>query len=107
MPAKRIFVEMEYHKNCIKLDDGTNKKHQKIKDENGDDLKFVSLIAALNYMSLQGWELVGTTPGGGSTSGVSFGNYMYASSDSKVYYLFSKEVSDEELQEAVNNGYKK
>jgi len=107
MPAKKIFVEMEYHKNCIKLDDGTNKKPQKVKDENGKDLKFISLIAAINYMSLQGWELVGTAPGGGSTSGVAIGNYMYASSDSKVYYLFSKEVSDEELQEAVNNGYKK
>ncbi len=103
--AKRIFVEMEFHKNRIKLDDGTNKKRQPLKDNEGNDLKFISLIGALNYMSLQGWELidtksvtkgsayVGTYGGGGST-------------DTKVYYIFSKEVSDEELEEAVKNSYK-
>lgn len=48
---------MEFHKNSIKLDDGTNKKRQPIKDEDGKDLKFISLIGALNYMSLQGREL--------------------------------------------------
>lgn len=58
--AKKLFVEMELHKNCIKLDDGTNKKHQSLKDENGKEIKFTSLIGALNYMSLQGWELVDT-----------------------------------------------
>ena len=58
--AKKLFVEMEFHKNCIKLDDGSNKKPQPLKDENGKDLKFTSLIGALNYMSLQGWELLDT-----------------------------------------------
>lgn len=103
--AKRIFVEMEFHKNSIKLDDGTNKKRQAIKDENGKDLKFTSLIGALNYMSLQGWELLETksvTKGSGYV-----GAYGGASlTDTKVYYIFCKEVSDEELQEAVNNSYK-
>lgn len=31
--AKRLFVEMEYHKNSIKLDDGSTKKRQPIKDK--------------------------------------------------------------------------
>jgi len=103
--AKKIFVEMEFHKNCIKLDDGTNKKRQPIKDENGKNLKFTSLIGAINYMSLQGWELLETksvTKGSGSV-----GIYGGASStNTKVYYIFYKEVSDEVLNEAVNNSFK-
>lgn len=58
--AKKLFVEMEFHKNSIKLDDGSNKKRQPIKGDDGKDLKFTSLIGALNYMSLQGWELIDT-----------------------------------------------
>ena len=66
--AKKLYVEMEYKKNSIRLDDGSNKKPQTIKGNDGEDLKFNSLIGALNYMSLQGWELVETksvTKGGG------------------------------------------
>ncbi len=103
--AKKLFVEMEFHKNSIKLDDGSNKKRQAIKGEDGKDLKFTSLIGALNYMSLQGWEFVDTKSvisGSGSV-----GAYGGASSTStKVYYIFSKEVSDEELEQIVNNSYK-
>lgn len=103
--AKRLFVEMEYHKNSIKLDDGSTKKRQPIKDKNGKDLKFISLIGAINYMSLQGWELVDTKS---ITSGAGYiGIYGGGSStDTKVYYIFSKEVSDEKLQEVVDNSYK-
>ncbi|MDE7413246.1 MAG: hypothetical protein K2N05_05585 [Muribaculaceae bacterium] len=104
--AKKLFVEMEFHKNSIKLDDGSNKKPQPIKGDDGKDLKFTSLIGALNYMSLQGWELVDTksvTSGGGYV-----GAYGGASSTStKVYYIFSKDVSDEELKQIVDGSYKK
>ncbi len=103
--AKKIFVDMEFHKNTIKLDDGTNKKRQPLKDENGKNLKFTSLIGAMNYMSLQGWELLDTKS---VTKGSGFvGAYGGASStDTKVYYIFCKEVTDEQLQEAVENSYK-
>lgn len=96
---------MEFHKNCIKLDDGTNKKRQTLKDGNGNDLKFTSLIGALNYMSLQGWDLVDTKS---VTSGSGYvGSYGGASSTStKVYYIFSREVSEEELKNAVEDSYK-
>lgn len=96
---------MEFHKNSIKIDDGSNKKRQTIKDINGKDLKFTSLIGALNYMSLQGWELVDTKS---VTSGSGYvGAYGGASSTStKIYYIFSKEVTDEELTHIVNNSYK-
>lgn len=103
--AKKLFVEMEFHKNSIKLDDGSNKKRQALKGEDGKELKFISLIGALNYMSLQGWELVDTksvTSGGGYV-----GAYGGASSTStKIYYIFSKDVSDEELEQIVNDSYK-
>lgn len=103
--AKKLYVEMEYKKNSIRLDDGSNKKPQTIKGADGRDLKFNSLIGALNYMSLQGWELVETksvTKGGGYV-----GAYGGASSTSTtVYYIFCREVSDDELEEAVNNSYK-
>lgn len=103
--AKKLFVEMEFHKNSIKIDDGSNKKRQAIKGIDGKELKFTSLIGALNYMSLQGWELVDTKS---VTSGSGYvGAYGGASSTStKVYYIFSKDVSDEELEQVVNNSYK-
>ena len=103
--AKKLFVEMEFNKNSIKLDDGSNKKHQPIKGEDGKDLKFTSLIGALNYMSLMGWELVDTKS---VTSGSGFvGAYGGASStNTKVYYIFSKDVADEELEQVVKNSYK-
>ena len=104
--AKKLFVEMEFQKNCIKLDDGSTKKSQPLKDEIGKDLKFTSLIGALNYMSLQGWELLDTksvTSGGGY-----IGAYGGASStETKVYYIFCKEVTDEELTQVVENSFKK
>lgn len=104
--AKKLYVEMEYKKNSIKLDDGTDRKPQTVKGTDGKDLKFNSLIGALNYMSLQGWELVDTksvTTGGGFV-----GAYGGASSTSTtVYYIFCKEVSDEELEETVANSYRK
>ena len=104
--AKKLYVEMEYKKNSIKLDDGTDRKPQTVKGTDGIDLKFNSLIGALNYMSLQGWELVDTksvTTGGGFV-----GAYGGASSTSTtVYYIFCKEVPDEELKETVANSYRK
>lgn len=105
LQAKKLFVEMEFHKNSIKLDDGSNKKRQAVKSKDGKDLKFTSLIGALNYMSLQGWELVDTKS---VTSGSGYvGAYGGASSTStKVYYIFSKDVSDEELEHVVSKSYK-
>ena len=48
-------------------------------------------------MSLQGWEFVDTksvTEGAGGLT------------DTKVFYIFSKEVPDEELEQAVKGSYK-
>ncbi len=56
-------------------------------------------------MSLQGWDLVETKS---ITSGSGFvGAYGGASStNTKVYYIFCKEVTEEELQQVVSNSYK-
>lgn len=96
---------MEFHKKSIKLDDGSNKKRQTLKDKDGQDLKFTSLIGALNYMSLQGWELedIKSVTSGSGYVGVYGG---VSSTSTKVYYIFSKEVSNEELEQVVNNSYK-
>lgn len=101
--AKKLFVEMEFHNNSIKIDDGSTNKRQAIKGTDGKDLKFTSFIGALNYMSLQGWEFIGTrTDGSGSI--VNYGGLSEMSTE--VYYIFSKDVTDEELEQTVNNSYK-
>ena len=102
LQGKKLFIEMEFYKNCIKLDDGSNKKPQPIKGEDGKDLKFKSIIGALNYMSMQGWELV-------DTKSVVSGMYLggHGGTETKVYYLFSKDVPDAELKQIVDNCYKK
>ncbi len=101
LTAKKIFVEMEFYKKCIKLDDGTNKKRQIIKDEHGKDIRFISLVGALNYMSLQGWNLEETKS---VTSGARYDGASETST--KVYYIFSRDVSDEELRQVVNKSYR-
>ena len=102
--AKKQFVEMEFYKNTIQIDNGASQRRHTLTDADGKALKFKSLAAALNYMSLQGWELVDTksvTVG----SGQSTQERGYSSMGTTVYYLFSKDVADEELAEAVRNGY--
>lgn len=94
--AKRLYVEMEYIKNTIRLNDGSNKKPQTVKGTDGEDLKFKSLIGALNYMSLQGWELLDTKPINGGD----------ASHTVVAYYIFYKDVSDEELEATVKDSFK-
>lgn len=96
-----MYVEMEYSKNSIKLDDGTNKKAQYLKDESGQEIKFRTLVGALNYMSLSGWDLVDTksiTHGSGS-GGISV-------TGTSVYYIFCKDVSEDELKQVVADSYR-
>lgn len=103
--AKKVFVEMEFYNNSIVLDDGTDKKPQTIKNSDGKDLKFKTLMGALNYMSLQGWEFVEIKS---ITSGSGYVNVGGGSSrtTTNVTYIFSKDISDEELQEIVERSYK-
>ncbi len=96
---------MEFNKNSIKLDDGTNKKPQTIKDEAGKEIKFTSLIGALNYMSLEGWDLVDTKSiisGSGYVNGLGGAS----STKTKVSYIFCKDVPEDVLSQIVANSYK-
>ena len=102
--AKKQFVEMEFYKNTIQIDNGASERRHTLTDADGKALKFKSLAAALNYMSLQGWELVDTksvTVG----SGKIYNNEGRSSTNTTVCYLFAKDVAVEELAEAVRNGY--
>ena len=101
--AKRIYVEMEYDNHSIKLDYGTDKKPKTVKGSDGNDLKFKSLVGAFNYMSLQGWELLETKS---VVRGRGSAYTGYSRTSTNVYYIFYKEVSDEELQNVVNKSYK-
>jgi hypothetical protein len=57
-------------------------------------------------MSLQGWELLDTES---VTQGAGFSNagIGVSSTDTKVFYIFYKEVTDSVLQETVKHCYKK
>lgn len=100
--AKKIFVKMEFSSNKIYLDDGSSRKAQALKGDGGKELKFLSLAGALNYMSLQGWELVTTV---NTTSGTA--NFGPGTIFTTVSYIFSKEIPDDELQKVVEKSYKK
>lgn len=100
--AKKVYIEMIFDDNVIKIDDGTNKKRQPIKNEKGKTLKFHSLIGALNYMSSEGWELVETKS---TVSGkVKAGGDGETGTDH--YYILCKDVSDGVLIEVVNQSIK-
>ncbi len=104
--AKKLFVEMEFSDNCIKINDGTKKGSQTLKDIDGKDIEFSTLIGALNYMSLQGWELAeikSIISGSGHSVAGGLGS---SSTETKFYYIFTKDVSDEELKEVVDKSYK-
>ncbi len=107
MVAKKLFVEMEYESmnNTITLDYGTNKKAQTVKGDNGKALKFISLVSALNYMSLQGWEFVqikSELKGNGYLSQYGGASSTYTT----AHYIFCKEVSDEELKDVVEKSFR-
>jgi len=105
--AKKIFVEMEYDNHRIKLNDGLSDKFHKVKNEDGKDIKFNSIIGALNYMSLQGWELIGNRDENGTGTSFHYGTVSTMLSDSKCYYIFCKDVSDEEIKSIVERGFRK
>lgn len=67
---------------------GPEFKDVPILDENGEKLSFFNLLHALNYMSLQGWELVQLSPENPDNS--TFSKEQYA--------LIRKKMSIEEAQ---------
>lgn len=60
----------------------------KLVDEAGKDIKFASMIDALNYMSEQGWEYVDSM-------------FFTKGSGNVIHYLLKKEVPVAELKNAL------
>lgn len=56
-----VYAQIEYIPSIrpgVKIQAGSSKIFEKIVDKEGNEIKFVTLINALNYFSMQGWELV-------------------------------------------------
>ncbi len=88
----------------VKVDDG--KKVEKLKDENGKDVKFNTPAAALMYFIAQGWELYvnGSTVQGGGTV---VGGVGSSSSSTTIYWILRKPCTKEDFDKAVDEGIRK
>lgn len=84
----------------VKVDDG--KSVEKLKDANGNRIRFNTPAAALMYFLSKGWEMYLT---GGTSSGSSFQGTGASSTTS--YLVFRKPCSKEEFEKAVEEGIKK
>ncbi|CCY81029.1 uncharacterized protein BN473_01821 [Prevotella sp. CAG:1185] len=84
----------------VKVDDGKN--IEKLKDENGKDIKFNTPAAALMYFISKGWELYinDSTSEGTVFNGI-------GTNRSTSYWIFRKPCTKEEFDKAVEEGIKK
>lgn len=84
----------------IDLDDG--KTIEKLKDSEGNKIKFNTPAAALMYLYSLGWELY---VNGATTSGSSFNGT--GGSDTTSYWIMRKPCTKEEFEKAVEDGIRK
>ena len=84
----------------VDLDDG--KTIEKLKDSNGEKLKFNTPAAALMYLYSLGWELYvnGATSEGAMAAG-------YGASETTSYWIMRKPCTKEEFDKAVEDGIRK
>lgn len=93
----RIYAAFVYSGDKLKINYGTEKKYQPLKNEAGEELRFFSFPGALNYLSSQGWRLEGNiTEVSGSSGGFKGNNWGETSSETT--YIISKEVPADEAQ---------
>ena len=83
----------------VDIDDG--KKIEKLKDKNGEKMKFKTPAAALMYLYSIGWELYvnGATSEGEMAAG-------YGASETTSYWIMRKPCTKEEFFKAVEEGIK-
>lgn len=83
----------------VDIDDG--KKIEKLKDKNGEKMKFKTPAAALMYLYSIGWELYvnGATSEGEMAAG-------FGSSETTSYWIMRKPCTKEEFFKAVEEGIK-
>lgn len=84
----------------VDLDDG--KTIEKLKDSEGNKIKFNTPAAALMYLYSLGWELYvnGATSEGAMAAG-------YGASSTTSYWIMRKPCTKEELEKAVKDGIRK
>lgn len=84
----------------VDLDDG--KTIEKLKDRNGDKIKFNTPAAALMYLYSLGWELY---VNGATTEGAMYGGI--GASETTSYWVIRKPCTKEEFEKAVEDGIRK
>ena len=84
----------------VDLDDG--KTIEKLKDANGNKIKFNTPAAALMYLYSLGWELY---VNGATTEGAMYGGI--GASETTSYWVIRKPCTKEEFEKAVEDGIRK
>lgn len=84
----------------VDLDDG--KTIEKLKDSNGEKMKFNTPAAALMYLYSLGWELY---VNGATTEGAMYGGIGASSTTS--YWIMRKPCTKEDFEKAVEYGIRK
>ena len=84
----------------VDLDDG--KTIEKLKDSNGNKMKFNTPAAALMYLYSLGWELY---VNGATTEGAMYGGI--GASETTSYWVIRKPCTKEEFEKAVEDGIRK
>ena len=84
----------------VDLDDG--KTIEKLKDSEGNKMKFNTPAAALMYLYSLGWELY---VNGATTEGAMYGGI--GASETTSYWVIRKPCTKEEFEKAVEDGIRK
>lgn len=82
----------------VNVDNG--KTIEKLKDENGNKIKFKTPAAALTYLYSLGWEIYVKGESSGST-------FQGTGSGSTIYWIMRKPCSKKEFERAVQEGIAK
>ena len=86
----------------LKVDVDDGKTIEKLKDENGNRIKFNTPAAAFMYLNSLGWELY---VNGATTEGAVYGGI--GGSTTTSYWIMRKPCTKEEFEQAVEQGIKK
>lgn len=97
-----VSFEGNFDKEGLKVKVDNGKSVEKLKDANGNRIRFNTPAAALMYFLSKGWEMYIT---GGTSSGASF----QGTGESKTtsYWIFRKQCSKKDFEKAVKDGLKK
>ena len=82
------------------LDIDNGKEITRLKDKDGNKIKFSTPAAALMYLIAEGWELY--INGSINNGGVAIGNTI--ANDSNLYWIIRKPCTKEEFEKEVNAG---